>query len=303
LLGNGDGTFNGLVDISAFDDGTSFVVGADVDGDGVLDVVSASANDAYDGNPNLKVSIGKGDGTFKSPTNYTVGKAPVGIAQGDLDGNKLTDVVVADAVNGASVLLSQSKGTFGAPVVVGSGALSSVVMGDVNGDGKTDIVLGATNPPAVQVLLGKGNGTFAAALTTTLDLPPSAMALGDVNGNGKLDLVVSTGDIEVLSGKGDGTFALTGTLSAAGGATGVTLGDLDKDGLTDLVVTSDSPMSVLVFFGNGDGTFQGKEAFATSIGPMQPAIADFNGDGRPDVIVCNSGGDTTLLLGACSTLR
>jgi len=305
FLGAGDGTFRGLIELSSFGEGTTSLAAADLDGDGVPDIVSASVTDAEDGNPNLKVSLSKGDGTLKLPTNYSIAMEPSGMVLADLDGSGRPDLVLADAADGFRVLLNQGKGTFGNPVAYasGQGALS-IALADMNGDGKPDVVLGVNDPQnTIQVFPGKGNGTFGAPLTTAVDGWPTALAVGDVNGDGKLDVVLPMGDVEILIGKGDGTFAPATTMPAGGSASGVALGDLDLDGHADMVVTEQtltSSDSVRIYFGNGDGTFQGTDTFATGSFPARPVITDLDGDGRPDIVTCDSG-STTLLLGACGT--
>jgi len=303
LLGKGDGTFEQLAETMSFYDGTSLLAAGDVDGDGFADLVSASGNDAFDGNPNVKVSLGKGDGTFKAGSTYGVAMGPVTLTLADLDGDGRPDLIVGDYMKGARVLLNQGKGTFASPVAYGGdNQVAAVAVGDVNGDGKADLLLGLADPPVVQVLPGKGNGTFGAPLTIMLDGPASALALADVNGDGKLDLAAAVGDVAILLGKGDGTFTAGAVVPAARGASGLALGDMDLDGRLDLVVTDAQPGALRVFFGAGDGQFDGRAAYALSDFPALPLIADFNRDGLPDVAASVSLDDTaSLLLGACAT--
>ena len=301
MLGKGDGTFEQLDEASDFPYGTYRLVAGDVDGDGVADVVSAGGSGTSDGY-NIKVSLGKGDGTFKAPTNYTVGMAPMALALADLDGNGRADLVVADSVDGVRVLLNQGKGTFGSPVRYSAGNdVNAVAVGDVDGDGKPDLALAIQEPASMQILLGSGNGTFGAPLTTTLDYGAGAFALADVDGDHKLDVVAAVADIEILAGKGDGTFAPAVTTPAGGSATGVAAGDLDLDGKTDLVITNYRPGTARVLFGAGDGTFHGRAVYGLQDGCDTPIIADFNGDGLPDITVLDPFDDTAaLLMGACA---
>jgi hypothetical protein len=140
----------------------------------------------------------------------------------------------------------------------------SIAVGDVNGDGKPDLVVAnplgwpycGSGSPWVGVLLGNGDGTFQPVATygTGTGGYATSVAAADVNGDGKLDLVVSN--------------------TAAGGP--------NYDG------------SVGVLLGNGDGTFQpavdfdsGGYSYASSL-----AVADLNGDDKPDVVVTNLSADT-----------
>jgi large repetitive protein len=84
-----------------------------------------------------------------------------------------------------------------------------VALGDVNGDGRLDIITANNNSDNASVLLGNGNGTFAAQATFSTGSSPRAVTLGDVNSDGRLDIITANnGDASasVLLGNGNGTF-------------------------------------------------------------------------------------------------
>src|SRR5271169_338223 len=117
---------------------------------------------------------------------------------------------------------------------------ATLAVGDFNGDGITDIVVGNTNDPSsnnVSVLLGKADGTFAAAVNYAAGGEPGSVAVGDFNGDGKLDIVVLYGFqnaiVSVLLGNGDGTFQPFKTTTAGPGGGSIAVGDFDGNGKLD----------------------------------------------------------------------
>jgi hypothetical protein len=233
----------------------------------------------------------------------------------------------ADEVPPTSGALLALSGSYD---VTPSRGLSDVVTGDFNGDGKLDMAL--VNPcnvaiaacPAngqsgwIAVLLGNGNGTFAApVLYSSVTFSPNAIVAGDFNGDGRLDLAFSsqcpsydncaTGAVSVMLGNGDGSFQSPVTYVTAGsGTNAIAVGQVNGDGFLDLV-TSDliapdhSGGSASVLIGNGDGTFQAPISYSSS-GALTAGvtIADCNGDGYADVVLTNVNG--TSIPGSISVL-
>ncbi len=166
----------------------------------------------------------------------------------------------------------------------------TVVVADVNNDGKADIL--TSNYSDISVLLGNGDGTFQAAISVasaTSNGPSGlALAVGDMNGDGKLDLVFSSGSgtVSIALGNGDGTFQ---TATAIGNPSlgffqgGVTIADYNRDGFADVLVMSNS--GVTFYAGNGDGTFQPAVATPINSGLQSglTTLIDMNGDGILDI--------------------
>jgi hypothetical protein len=188
-------------------------------------------------------------------------------------------------------------------VTYGSGELgnpTSVVIADVNGDGKPDIVVANECADscdfggAVGVLLGNGDGTFQTAVTYLTGVDESSVAVADVNGDGHPDLVVANANgVDVLLGNGDGTFQ-TAVAYRSGGSS-VAVADVNGDGHPDLVVAAANGVDVLL--GNGDGTFQTAVTYGSGgAGPQSVAVADVSRDGKPDLLVANWGSNSVGVL-------
>ncbi|PYX32539.1 MAG: hypothetical protein DMG77_03100 [Acidobacteria bacterium] len=197
LLGNGDGTFQKATTYDtkyAIDS----VAGADVNGDGKLDLLVASG-----GNSRVGVLLGNGDGTFQPVVIYEsggIGSHSVAVA--DVNGDGKPDLVVANicdtsancAHGSVSVLMGNGDGTFQTAVSYDPGGTGawSVAVADVNGDGKPDLVVAIFFYNTVGVLLGNGDGTFQAATTYgSGGNYPSSVAVADLNGDGLLDVAVA----------------------------------------------------------------------------------------------------------------
>jgi len=340
LLGNGDGTFRTAVTYSSGGYSASSVAIADVNGDGKPDIVVANtcgSSSSCSGAGTVGVLLGNGDGTFQTAVTYgSGGNTARGVAIADINGDGKLDLLVINEFcnsivttcssiqltpDGAvGVLLNNGNGTFQTAVAYDSGGIiaSSIVIGDLNGDGKPDLVVGqcfnALGPTClasseVGVMLGNGDGTFQAAVNYDEDpnsIGPNTVALADLNGDGKLDILVtnpSTGNrgqddssLGVLLGNGDGTFRTVVTYDAGSGvADGLTIADLTGNGNLDAVVaetentvTGNGSNSVAVFPGNGDGTFQSPVLYSAPANAVSVVAASLVGSGRPDLVVGTS---------------
>jgi hypothetical protein len=177
----------------------------------------------------------------------------------------------------------------------------SVAVGDLNGDGKPDLAVANANSNSVSVLLGNGDGSFAAKVDYTTGFFPESVAMGDLNRDGKPDLAVAntgSASVSVLLGTGDGSFAAKADYATGSNPASVAVGDLNGDGKPDLAVANDNSDSVSVLLGNGDGSFASKADYATGSNPHSVAVGDLNRDGKPDLAVATrSSASVSVLLG------
>jgi Bacterial Ig-like domain (group 3)/FG-GAP-like repeat len=324
LLNNGDGTLRsaGIYSTGGREDTSGEgsvvpVVIADLNHDGIPDVVVLNQGDGNFGDGMLGVLIGNGDGTFQPVVTYDTGGFIAGsFVVADLNGDGKPDMAVINCApagstgcpgNGGTVgvLLGKGDGTF-LPVQLYNKAASwfsePIVAADLDGDGKMDLLVGnacmrtegsCVGDGSVGVFLGKGDGTFQPEVTyDSGGYDAASIVLADVNGDGKQDLVLDNGGVGVMLGNGDGTYQPVQTypIVSASGAVAVT--DVNGDGYADLIETNGTGGSVSVFLGLGDGTFGPAIVFPTSSGGFTApvTIADLNGDGRPDLVAVNWGG-------------
>jgi hypothetical protein len=151
------------------------------------------------------------------------------------------------------------------------------------------------------VLLGNGNGTFAAPQTFAVGSSPVAVAVADLTGDGKPDILTAdsgSNDVSVLGGNGDGTFAAAQRLAVGSRPYAVAVADLTGDGRQDIVTADAGGNDVSVLLSNGDGTFQQARTFAVGLHPTSLVVADVNSDGVPDLLTANKyGNNVSVLLG------
>ena len=327
LLGNGDGTFQTAVSYNSGGLDAFSVAIADVNGDGKPDAIVTniclSNSDCSHGL--VSVLLGNGDGTFQTAVSYSSGgEYPESVAAVDINGDGKADLVVANetARDGnwadggvASVLLGNGDGTFQPAVSYASGDFNgtSVVVADVDGDGRADVVMASgcvdnysCVTGGVSVFLSNGDGTLRGAVEYDSDAWTSySVATADVDGDGKLDLLVtsqcnsqgscSNGSVSVLLGNGNGTFQPAVAYNSGGlYAFSIVSADVNGDGKLDLLVGNScadnncTTGSVSVLLGNGDGTFQTAVSYGTAgINSYSLAIGDVNGDGKQDLMVAN----------------
>ncbi len=190
------------------------------------------------------------------------------------------------------------------------GALDSIAVGDLNGDGIPDLVVPNFAGNSLTILLGNGDGTFTpTTASVVMDQGPHDVAVGDFNEDGILDLAVVTqlGSMRVLLGNGDGTFRESEQIwylaDPPYGVLYVAAGDFNGDGHLDIVASS-ADLSYLsgyscaleILLGVGDGTFS-VDSVPSPLAVSSPVfvVGDFNGDGILDLAVPSVNWVTILL--------
>jgi hypothetical protein len=246
--------------------------------------------------PEDTISLALDSSSFSSST----AGDPIVIA--DFNGDGILDVLASETVSGRAVVAfyqSNGNGTFQPPVYTPTyfGA-SSFLVGDLNGDGKPDVIISGYSgfSPASLVLLNNGDGSFKQISASPYGSP---VVLGDFTGDGNLDAIAevcSLGfcNIDISVGDGKGGFPHWHYIDAdySGSIEGsMVVGDFNGDGKLDFAVSDG-----LLFFGNGDGTFQDPITVPNMTGNYMLA-ADLNGDGNLDLVVTEREGGFCVLLG------
>jgi FG-GAP-like repeat len=294
-LSTGPGSFAAPVLIPDGDD-PLFLASADLNGDTLPDVVSASYND---GTLAVFFNSVQKPGTFSTPLILrSPGASQVAI--GDLNGDGLPDLVSADF--NVSLFVQTSPGAFSSPISLYAGGANWVAVGDLNGDGAEDVAL--TDNVGVKVLMHTGapsSTTFAAPVAVFTQTPngdvvgANVIAILDVNGDGFNDLVITdpgpaggmapTVSVLLQDPTHPGQFLAAVSYPTAAGslAQSIVVTDVDGDGHPDIVIGGTSAVTVLLN-ASTPGTFMAAANYTVS-NANQIAIADANGDGHLDIVV------------------
>ncbi|CAF3308762.1 unnamed protein product [Rotaria sp. Silwood2] len=272
----------------------------DVNGDGKLDIIVA-----YSGSNNVGVFLNSGTGTFTAQPNLlTIAgtTTPVSVTTADVNGDGKPDIIVAySGSNNVGVFLNSGTGTFTAQtnslIIAGATTPVSVVAGDVNADGKPDIIVAYSGSNNLGAFLNSGTGTFTAQtnlITLAGATTPASVVAGDVNADGKPDIIVAySGSNNVGIFLNDVTITFipeANPLTIAGATTpmSVTTTDVNGDGKPDIIVAYSGSKNVGVFLNNGTGAFILPSSLLTSASattPLSVTTADINGDHKTDLVV------------------
>lgn len=206
---------------------------------------------------------------------------------------------------------------FQARLEIGTGALnpSAVRFGDIDSDGKVDIVFAHNNGfSVIRNMSNPGSTSFATRIDFTAGAQPNDLSIGDINGDGKLDVVVVNGE-NSASGNSVSVFANTSNSSNISFAprvnfttnihpSAVTIADYDGNGRMDLGVACGTGAVVSILRNTSTGTtinFASRIDISTGVSFSATSI-DYSGDGKPDLAVCNSSGSTVTLFRNTSTV-
>jgi len=284
--GNGTGA-NGDLDLAV----------GDVNGDGSLDIVTVGFGGVH-------VLPGNGDGTFGAVSSVSNAASGQQIVVADIDGDGNADIAYTQQggnANGIAIQYGDGAGGFSGLVQYSAaGTPTSIVVVDVNGDGRLDLITGnvgtgRAGSDTISVFLNQSNRQLAPSNQYSIGSLGAAarvsLAAGDVDGNGSPDVVVvedgngqpNQSCVTIMLNSGVGAFTTLAQYSTGSSLSHVATGDFDGDGKLDLVVTSG--LQTYVFFGLGGGSFGVPMAYAGGGGEEGIVAAQFNNGGVPDIAV------------------
>ena len=297
------------------------IIAADLNGDGLTDLVVRNAGDGklsvfFGTEFDRSTFLGPVDTQFVPPQFLPPVTIPVGLGVSDVEavdttGSGRLDLVVTNKLSGqVSVLLNRGDGSFAAPVPYRAGpglsaidpgstpevtsleATAGVAAGPLTPGGPTDLVTINPGSNTLDVLAGLGGGRFANPVTIQTASPAPVVRMGDFTGNRIDDLaVLTTSGVSIYLGNGKGGFLPPVTYAVGPESDGLTLADLTGNGKLDLLV-GDAYGDVLVLLGNGDGTFQ---PYHEADQAIELAVADLTGNGSKDIIYADQSLDQVVV--------
>ncbi len=283
---------------------------SDIDGDGKADLIGVnfSAN-SFSVYRNTAVSGSITANSFAPKVDFGTGNGPQAIVVADIDGDGKPDIAVANFLdNTVSVYINTSTSgsiSFSNKVDITTGVGPyAIAAGDIDGDGKMDIVVANATANTVSVLRNlsvKGSILFVQKVDFATGNAPHSVVVSDINGDGRPEILTAnfTGNsfslLQNTSVPGiinASSFAAHVDVSAGSGPQAIAVGDIDQNGLPDVIVANSKSNTVSVFRNTSSFSFAARVDLATGTAPQWVGMSDLDGDTRPDIISVNSTANT-----------
>jgi Bacterial Ig-like domain (group 3)/FG-GAP-like repeat len=307
LLGTGSGTFSLGPDQNqsyTSQTPTGNLVTADFNGDGKLDLLSTQVPNGSFPDGESSVWFNAGNDTFSSPLVINGGQ----VLTADVNKDGRSDLVLLSDTGMITVMLGQANSTFTTVMTQQwQGAYGVAAIGDLNSDGKLDLLL--YEGQALRLWLGNGDGTFVPSNLVTIPeqgtygiFTGQQVTISDIDGDGKADIIIGPatssgsvlGPLLILYGNGDGTFQSPQLIPVSHAYTQFVVADINGDNKPDLVLTDSSGIAVITNLGSRK--FGAEDHYVGGQGISQLSVVDVNRDGFPDIVAANSGGSTVMVL-------
>ncbi len=288
--------------------------------------VSVGCPVAYSREPFLMTFAGGGvinACSFKEKMDFTIGASAEGVTLSDIDGDGKSDMIVTSATaNNVSVYRNTgSSGVINASSFAGAVSFTTgtgpafVATGDLNGDGRQDLVVSDNTAGTLSVfenISATGAIAFKARVILTTGVNPYRVAIGDLDADGRPDIAVTnagSSTVSVFKNKSTSSLSFNPKVDFSAGTNplGIAIADMDIDGYPDLVISNVTSNNASIFRNLGTpgsittGTFAARVNFTTGTTPQDLAVGDLDGDGKLDFIVANQGSDGVSVFRNIST--
>jgi hypothetical protein len=277
-------------------------VAGDVNGDGIKDVLVATASAVY-------VNLGTGSGQFQQAPGspISISGQPLYIVISNFNGDAFPDIATANYNGGSiSVYLGNGTGSFaqaaGSPIMIG-GQPYCVDAADFNMDGNLDIITSAVTSNGIYVLLGNGSGGFSFAPGFPINANgPYHVVAAKFNSDNFYDFAFVNGSgntLQVYLGNGAGGFTQASGSPYSTGSQPRTIAvkDINNDAISDLVIPNINSNNLTIMMGLANGSFSASIGSPVTAGtnPYQAVIADFTLDGIQDIGFTNAGSNNFII--------